>query len=180
MKRLYKKCKEDVIPKLRKDFDIKNILAVPNLEKVVINVGLGKNLTDKDFIITVQKNLEKITGQKPVLMKAKKSISNFKIRKGMTVGMKVTLRNKRMYDFLDKLINVTFPRVRDFRGIEPKKVDGAGNITIGFKEYSCFPEIELDDIGKSHGLEVSIVINSRNSKESIEFLTEMGFPFKKS
>jgi len=179
MKQLYKRYKEEIIPRLRKDFDIKNILASPKVEKIVINVGLGKHLDDKDFIAAVQSNLERITGQKPVLMKAKKSISNFKIRQGMGIGMKVTLRNMKMFDFLDKLINVTFPRVRDFRGVDLKKIDGCGNITIGFKEYNCFPEIELDEVGKSHGLEVSIVMSAKNNQEAVALLREMGFPFIK-
>ncbi|MFH0854138.1 MAG: 50S ribosomal protein L5 [bacterium] len=179
MNRLYTKYKKEIMPTLKKEFDIKNDLATPKIKKIIINVGLSKGLNDKEFVDVVENNLLRITGQKPVKTKAKKSISNFKIRKGLIVGMKVTLRKTRMYDFLDKLINVTFPRIRDFRGISREVADGNGNITIGFKEHICFPEIKLDEVEKIHGLEITIVTTALNNEQSVALLREMGFPFKK-
>lgn len=179
MQRLYQKYKEEVIPKLEKKFGIKNALAIPRIEKIVINVGVGKSSADKEFIETVEKNLMRITGQKPVRTKAKKSISNFKVKQGTIIGLKVTLRKHKMYDFLDKLISVTFPRVRDFRGIDSQAVDGSGNISIGIKEHICFPEIKLDEVEKVHGLEISIATSAKNNEQCVELLQEMGFPFKK-
>lgn len=179
MQRLFKQYKEKIAPKLKEDFKIKNDFAVPRLQKIVINVGLGKILNDKEMLETVEKNVTAITGQKPIKTKAKKSISNFKIRKGLVIGMKVTLRGQRMYDFLDKLVNITFPRIRDFRGIDPKAVDGKGNITIGIKEYIFFPEIKLEEVEKTHGLEITIATNSKNDKLCIALLKAFGFPFIK-
>lgn len=179
MNRLEKKYKEEVLPKLKKDFNIGNDFAAPRIEKVIINVGLGKGLNDKEFIDAVENNIMRITGQKPIRTKARKSISNFKIRKGLVVGMKVTLRNKKMYDFLDKLINVTFPRVRDFRGISPKIADEQGNITVGIKEHVCFPEVKSDEVEKIHGLEATIVTTAKNNEQCVALLQKLGFPFKK-
>ncbi|OGF21250.1 50S ribosomal protein L5 [Candidatus Falkowbacteria bacterium RBG_13_39_14] len=177
--RLYKKYKDEVLPKLKKDFNIENDFAAPRIEKVIINVGLGKGLNDKEFIDVVENNIMRITGQKPIKTKARKSISNFKIRKGLIVGMKVTLRQNRMYDFLDKLFNVTFPRVRDFRGISPKTADREGNITVGIKEHICFPEVKLDEVEKIHGLEATIVTTAKNNEQCVALLQGLGFPFKK-
>jgi len=179
MQRLYEKYKKEAVPFLKKEFNIPNIFAVPKVEKIILNVGLGKAIKEKELFDVVENNLMRITGQKPVKTKAKKSISNFKIRKGMVLGMKVTLRKKRMYDFLDKLINVSFPRVRDFRGVSSKIVDGNGNITIGFKEHICFPEIRLDEVEKVHGLEATIVTSAKNNEQAIALLRKLGFPFKK-
>lgn len=180
MNNSYKKYKEEVVPKLKTKFNIKNDFAVPKFEKIIINVGLGKGLNDKEFIDGVENNLMRITGQKSIKTKAKKSISNFKIRKGMILGEKITLRGDRMYDFLNKLINITFPRIRDFRGIDKNILDGRGNATIGIKEYIYFPEIKLDEVEKVHGLEVTIVTTAKNNEECMELLKQMGFPFKTS
>lgn len=135
-------------------------------------------MNDKEFVDAVEDNLINITGQKPIKTKARKSISNFKIRKGLVVGMKVTLRKKRMYDFLDRLVNVTFPRVRDFRGISQTVVDGKGNATIGIKEQLCFPEVKLDEVEKTHGLEITIVTTTKNDERCRALLRGIGFPFK--
>ncbi|MFH0856553.1 MAG: 50S ribosomal protein L5 [bacterium] len=180
MQRLYKQYKEEISKDLKTKFGITNDLAVPRLKKIVLNVGLGKILNDKEMMETVEKNLMLITGQKPIKTKAKKSISNFKIRKGLVIGIKVTLRGKRMYDFLDKLINITFPRVRDFRGIDTKAADGKGNITIGIKEHICFSEIKLDEVEKTHGLEITISTSARNNEQCVELLRAFGFPFIKN
>ena len=159
---------------------MKNIHAAPSIKKVVLNVGLSKALNDKSFIEVATKTLERITGQKPVLTKAKKSISNFKIREGMVVGAMVTLRGPKMYDFLFKLVNVAFPRIRDFHGLEGKKgFDRNGNYIDGFREHIVFPEIRSDEIEKLHGLEVAISTTAMNDAECRLLLTSLGFPFKK-
>jgi len=164
---------------MREKFGYKNDLAVPCLGKVVVNVGFGRHAKEKAYIENIEKNLAKITGQKPVLIKAKKSISSFKIREGMIIGAKVTIRGDRMYDFVEKLINISFPRVRDFRGIKEKNVDRNGVLTVGFREHLAFPEIKVDDVENIHGLEVSIVTTAKTRKEGLELFKLMGFPFKK-
>lgn len=179
MNRLQKKYIKEVAPKLKEELGYKNIMAVPRIYKVKINVGLGKSLTDPKFNEIAENTLSKISGQKPVYNKAKKSISVFKIREGMNVGMSVTLRSERMYDFLDKLINVTLPRVRDFRGLSPKSVDQRGNLTIGFKEHMVFPEINTDEVEKLHGLEVSIATTAQDKKSGLKLFRQLGFPFTK-
>lgn len=176
LQELYKK---EILPKLKEKFGYKNNLEAPKLVKVVVNVGVGRNHKDKAFIQNVQKTLTMITGQKPVLTKAKKAISAFKIREGLVIGVAVTLRGARMYDFLEKLVNITFPRVRDFRGIEEKQVDRTGNLTVGFKEHIAFPEIKADEIDNIHGLEVSIATTAKTKEEGVEFFRLLGFPFKK-
>lgn len=180
MSKLYEKYKKEVVPALMKRLDYKNPMAVPKIEKVVINVGVGQNSKDANFIKQVEKNIMMITGQKPISTKAKKSISNFKIRQGMVIGVKVTLRKKMMYDFLDKLINITLPRIRDFRGVSPESFDGKGNLNLGFKEQIPFPEIRAESIEKLHGLEVSILTSAKTDKEGLELLKLMGFPFKET
>ena len=175
LKELYKK---EIIPKMKEKFSYKNILLVPKLDKIVINVSFGRHSKDKSFIENIEKNLAKITGQKPILTKAKKSISAFKIREGNVIGAKVTLRGNRMYDFVEKLINITFPRVRDFRGINEKSVDGSGSLTVGFQEHLAFPEIKSDDVENIHGLEVSILTTAATREEALELFKLMGFPFK--
>lgn len=176
LQELYKK---EITPKLKEKFGYANNMAVPKLMKVVVNVGVGKNTKDKAYIDNVVGSLGRITGQKPVLCKAKKSISAFKVREGNIVGVMVTLRGKMMYDFIDKLINITFPRVRDFRGIENKGMDKQGNFTIGFKEHLAFPEIKADEVEKTHGLEISVATTAKSREEGFELLKLMGFPFKK-
>ncbi|PKM91266.1 50S ribosomal protein L5 [Candidatus Falkowbacteria bacterium HGW-Falkowbacteria-1] len=176
---LKEKYQKEVIPKLKEKFKYSNNLLVPKVSKVVINVGFGRRVKDKDFIDNIEKTLIKISGQKPVFTKAKKSISSFKIREGMIIGAMVTLRGERMYHFLDKLINISFPRVRDFRGISEKSVDKQGNLTVGFKENTSFPEVKVDDINNIHGLEIIIDSNSKNTEEGLELFRFLGFPFKK-
>lgn len=176
--RLKRKYKDIIVSEMKSKFGYKNDLAVPKLEKVVVAVGLSQGLKDPKFLEIVEDTLKKITGQKPVKTKAKKSISNFKIRKGMPVGMIVTLRGSRMYDFVDKLISVALPRVRDFRGLSPKFLDKAGNLSIGFRENICFPEVKSDEIEKIHGLQVTIKTTAKNQEEGLEFLKLLGFPFQ--
>ena len=178
MNRLLEKYNKDVIPAFKEKFGYKNSMAIPRIKKVVINIGAGQGLQDSNFIEQAEQNLIMITGQKPVKTKAKKSISNFKIREGMILGLKVTLRRKRMYDFIDKLINITLPRIRDFRGLNPKSLDGNGNLTLGFKEHIAFPEIQAEGIEKLHGLEVSIQTSANNNEQALFLLKELVFPFK--
>jgi large subunit ribosomal protein L5 len=149
------------------------------LTKVVLNVGFGRHLKEKEYAASVEKGLTEITGQKPVLTASKKSISAFKIREGLIIGAKVTLRGQRMYDFTDKLVNITFPRVRDFRGISEKSVDRNGNLTVGFKEYTAFPEIRVEEADNIFGLEVCLASNARTREEGLELFRLLGFPFKK-
>lgn len=164
---------------LKEKFGFKNDMAVPRIERVVVNVGTGQGLKDSKYNEVVEATLERITGQRPVKVAAKKSISNFKIREGQVVGMMVTLRGKRMYDFLDKFVNVTLPRVRDFRGIERKSVDKHGNLNIGLKEHIAFPEIHSDEVEKIHGLQVTVTTSANNHEEGLELLSQLGFPFIK-
>jgi len=178
MNNLQKQYKEKVVPVLMEKLNSKNILAVPAIKKVVINVGIGPGLKDQEYLNTVKKTLEKISGQKPVETLSKKSISNFKIRIGMVVGVKVTLRGKRMWDFLEKLTKITLPRVRDFRGISDKGFDKNGNYSLGFKENIAFPEIRQDELEKIHGLEINITSTTKNKEEGKLLLSELGFPFR--
>ncbi len=176
---LKEKYKKDTLAKMKKDFGYKNDLSVPRIDKVTLNIGLGKSLNNKEYASIGEKTLLRITGQKPVFTKAKKSISAFKIREGMVVGAKVTLRGKRMYDFLDKLIHITFPRVRDFRGIdaEHKHLDKKGGFSYGFKEHIVFPEIKTDEVEHIHGLEVAISTTAKTKAECYFLLKYLGFPF---
>ncbi len=176
--KLIDKYKKEVIDKLKEKFGKTNSLSVPKLEKVIVNVGLGPYMKEKDKLEEIEKNITAITGQKPVYTRAKKSIAGFKLREGMIVGMRVTVRGKRMYDFIDKLINVSLPRVRDFRGLSEKSVDKSGNLTIGFKEILAFPEIRSDKINVINGLEVTIKTTSKNREEGLELFRMLGFPFK--
>lgn len=177
--RLQEKYKKEISPKLKEKFGYKNNLQVPKLNKVVINVGVGKHSKEKAYIDNVVSSLSRITGQKPILTKAKKAISAFKTRQGMVVGAAVILRGKRMYDFTDKLINISFPRVRDFRGISEKQVDSTGNLTVGFREHLAFPEIKAEEVDNVHGLEISIATTAKTREEGLELFKLMGFPFKK-
>lgn len=172
--------KKQVIPEMKAKFGYKNDLAVPRFTKIVINVGLNQEkLKDPKYLETVQSSLLKVSGQKPIFTLAKKSISSFKIREGTKIGVKVTLRGKRMYDFFLKLIHLTLPRLRDFRGIDPKIMDKKGNLTLGFKEHLAFPEIKSDELERIHGLEVTIVTTAKNNDQGRELLRLLGFPFKK-
>lgn len=174
---LYKKYKTEVAPALQKELNLKSVMQVPAIAKVVVNSGIGRFVKEPHFIENVEKTLAAITGQKPVRNKAKKAISNFKIREGQEIGVSVTLRGPRMYHFLEKLLNVTFPRVRDFRGISDKGFDQNGNYTIGFKENVAFPEIKAGDVEKIHGLQLIINTTAKNKTEGKALLTKLGFPF---
>ena len=167
------------VPELMKEFEYKNVMQTPRLEKVVLAVGISSKHKDTNLQSAVENTLLKISGQKPVPRKAKKSISSFKIREGNIVGMSVTLRKDRMYDFVDKLVNVTLPRVRDFRGISLKSFDGNGNYTIGFRDQVAFSELTPADTDKLHGLEVVVVTTAKTDKEAKRLLELLGFPFKK-
>lgn len=177
--RLLEKYNNEVIPALMERFEYSNVMEAPKLSKVVVNVGLGSSKDNPKAVEGAVRDIEKITGQKPVITKAKKSIANFKLREGMVVGAKVTLRGKKMYDFLDKLMNISLPRVRDFRGISPSAFDGRGNYTVGIKEQLIFPEIEYDEIDQIRGMDISVVTTSKTDEEAKVFLELMGMPFKK-
>lgn len=177
--RLKEKYKKEIVPKMEEKFGFKNERLVPRLLKVVINSGFGRHTKEKEFIDSVVKGLAKISGQKPILTTSKKSIAAFKIREGLTIGAKVTLRGNRMYDFVDKLVNITFPRVRDFRGISEKSVDRSGQLTVGFKDYTAFTEIRPEETDNNvFGLEVCLSSTARNRAEGLEFFRCLGFPFK--
>ena len=176
---LYQKYKKEVVPALQKELGYKNVMEVPRVSKVVVNAGIGRFIQEANFIENVEKTLAKITGQKPVRTKAKQSISNFKIREGQEIGVMVTLRGPRMYQFLERLVNVTFPRVRDFHGISDKGFDRQGNYTIGFKENVAFPEVKMEEIEKIHGLQLIINTNAKDKESGKALLKHLGFPFTK-
>jgi len=180
MHRLKEKYQKEVVPALKAKFGYKNNLAIPRVNRVVINVGTSLGLKDPKFNDLVEGTLVRIAGQKPVKTAAKKSISNFKIRKGLVVGMMVTLRGDRMNDFLDKLINVTLPRVRDFRGLDPKIIDRQGNLNLSFREHMSFPEIKADEVEKIHGLQVTVVTTAKTKEEGLELFKLLGFPFRQN
>ncbi|MEM7509579.1 MAG: 50S ribosomal protein L5 [Bacteroidota bacterium] len=177
--RLQTKYKEQIKDNLTKQFNYKTIMQVPKLEKIILSRGVGEAVSDKKLIDHSVKEFELISGQKPIVTKAKKSISNFKLRDGMPIGCKVTLRNIRMYEFLDRFINVALPRVRDFRGIPVKGFDGRGNFNMGIKEQIIFPEINVDQINKISGLDVTFVTSARTDEEALALLREFGMPFQK-
>jgi len=177
--RLQELYKKEIASKMKEKFGYKNNLSIPRLGKVVLNVGVGKHSKEKDYIENVKSSLNRISSQRPVSTKSRKSISVFKVREGMVIGVMVTLRGARMYDFIEKLINISFPRVRDFRGILEKQVDNQGNLTVGFKENSAFPEINDDEVDKIHGLEICINTTAKTKEEGLELFKLMGFPFKK-
>lgn len=179
MNRLEQRYKETVIPALMEKFGYKNIMQVPHIEKVVVNIGVGDAIQNSKALEDAVKELEQITGQKAVVTKAKKSIANFKLRAGMPIGCKVTLRSVKMYDFLDKLMNISLPRVRDFRGVSDTSFDGRGNYTLGVKEQLIFPEIDYDKVTRVRGMDVVIVTTAETNEEAKALLSEMGMPFKK-
>lgn len=179
MTRLREQYKKKIIPLMKEKFGYKNDMAVPKVSKVTVNVGISISKNDDKYQELVGKTLTRITGQKPIFTKARQAISAFKIRAGNIVGAKVTLRGERMYDFLDKLINVTFPRVRDFRGISLKAVDKLGNLNVGIKEHIAFAEIDPSEVEMLHGLEVAVTTTAKSKKEGFELLSLLGFPFKK-
>lgn len=177
--RLYKKYVKEIVPALKKQLGLKNVMQTPRLKKVVVNVGYGRNAKEQAFIDNIENTLKAITGQKPIHNKSKKSISNFKTRVGMPIGASVTLRGKRMYDFVDKLVSVALPRVRDFRGVSKKGLDKQGNYTLGFNEHLAFPEIKADAVDKIHGLQVIINTTAKDNASGLALLEKMGFPFQK-
>ncbi len=178
--RLKEKYTDEVVGSLMEKFQYDSVMEVPKLEKVVINMGVGEAKDNPKALEAATEELEKITGQRPVSTYAKKSIANFKVREGMKIGTKVTLRGQRMYDFLDKLINIALPRVRDFRGISAKSFDGRGNYALGVKEQLMFPEIEYDEVESIRGLDIVIVTTAETDEEARAFLESMGMPFRKT
>ena len=179
MNRLNQKYKETVVPALMKKFEYKSVMEVPCIDKVVINMGVGDAIANSKALDEAVAELAAITGQAPVIARAKKSIANFKVREGMPIGCKVTLRREKMYDFLDKLMNISLPRVRDFRGVSDTSFDGRGNYTLGVKEQIIFPEIDYDKVNKVRGMDIVIVTTAKTNEEARALLAEMGMPFKK-
>lgn len=179
MNRLDQKYRETVVPALMKKFEYKSVMEVPCIDKVVINMGVGDAIANSKALDDAVAELAAITGQAPVITRAKKSIANFKVREGMPIGCKVTLRREKMYDFLDKLMNISLPRVRDFRGVSKTAFDGRGNYTLGVKEQIIFPEINYDKVNKVRGMDVVIVTTANTNEEGAALLSEMGMPFKK-
>jgi large subunit ribosomal protein L5 len=176
--RLKTKYREEVVPALIKQFNYKNTMQVPTLKKICLNQGLGDAIADKKLIETAISEMSQIAGQKPVPTKSKKDISNFKLRKGMPIGVRVTLRGEKMYEFLDRLVSVSLPRIRDFRGINDKGFDGRGNYTLGVTEQIIFPEINIDKIVKIMGMDITFVTSARTDNEALALLKEFGLPFK--
>ena len=170
---------KEVVPALMKKFGYKSVMQVPRIEKIVINTGLGDIKDNQKSMQIIENELKQITGQKPIYRKATKSVANFKVREGMNIGLKVTLRGARMYDFFDKLVSIALPRVRDFRGVSDKAFDGRGNYALGIKEQLIFPEITYDQVEKIRGMDVCIVTTAQTDEEARELLRALGMPFKK-
>jgi len=178
MARLQDRYKAEIVPKLKEKFGYRNVMQVPRLHKVVVNMGLGDAIENVKVIETAAAEISIITGQKPVVTKARKSIANFKLREGVPIGVMVTLRRDQMYHFLDKLIAIALPRVRDFKGVSPRGFDGRGNYTLGIKEQIMFPEVNYDKIDKIRGMNITIVTTARSDEEGLELLRLMGLPFR--
>jgi large subunit ribosomal protein L5 len=178
MARLKEVYKEKVIPALMKEFNYKNVMQVPKLEKIVINMGLGEAIQNAKILDSAQNEVGAITGQKPVVTRARKSIANFKLREGMPIGCKVTLRRERMYEFFDRLVNVALPRIRDFRGVSGKSFDGRGNYALGIREQIIFPEIDYDKIDKIKGMNIIVTTSAQTDEEGKALLKMMGMPFR--
>ncbi len=179
MSNFQKQYQNEVIPKMKSTFKIDNDLAIPRLEKVVVSVGIGESLSKPDIMKKIIENLKQITGQKPIINQAKKSIAGFKIRTGDKIGLSVTLRGHRMADFLERLVTLTLPRIRDFRGLSLKSFDGHGNYSIGIKEHIVFPEISYDKVDFIHGLQINIITTAKTDEQARILLTGLGFPFPK-
>jgi large subunit ribosomal protein L5 len=179
MARLKEKYIQEIMPKLQKELEFRNVSEVPRLEKIVLNLGVGEAIQNPKFLDAAVEDLRVITGQQPIITRAKKSISNFKLRAGMAIGCAVTLRRERMYEFFDRLISVAMPRIRDFRGVPPKGFDGRGNYTLGIKEQLIFPEIDYDKIDKVRGLSITFVTSSKTDEGAFALLRELGMPFRK-
>jgi large subunit ribosomal protein L5 len=178
MARLQDRYMAEIVPKLKEKFGYRNVMQVPRLSKVVVNMGLGDAIENVKVIETAAAEIAIITGQKPVVTKARKSIANFKLREGVPIGVMVTLRRDQMYHFLDKLIAIALPRVRDFKGVSPRGFDGRGNYTLGIKEQIMFPEVNYDKIDKIRGMNITIVTTARSDEEGLELLRLMGIPFR--
>lgn len=176
MKERYRK---EIVPVLMKELALDNVMQVPNMKKIVMNIGMGEALDDTKTLDAASADIEKITGQKPIFTKAKKSIANFKLRDGRLIGVKVTLRGDKMWSLLDRLVNIALPRVRDFRGVSPKSFDGRGNYTLGLREQLIFPEIEYDSIDKVRGMEITFVTTATNDEQATALLKHLGMPFRK-
>lgn len=170
--------RNEVVPRMMKEFSYANPMQVPRVERVVLNVGMGEAIQEVKLLDSAVAELALITGQKPVVTRAKKAIAGFKVRQGMPIGAKVTLRGSRMYEFLDRLLNVGLPRIRDFRGVSPKAFDGRGNYTFGLKEQLTFPEIKYDDVAAIHGMDITIVTSAQRNDEAKSLLTHLGMPFR--
>ncbi|EZH64471.1 50S ribosomal protein L5 [Bacillaceae bacterium JMAK1] len=179
MNALKNRYKQEIVPRLHEQFNYSSVMAVPKIEKIVINMGVGEAVNNPKSLDSAVEELSQIAGQKPVVTKAKKSIAGFKLREGNPIGTKVTLRGERMYDFLEKLVHVSLPRVRDFRGVSNKAFDGRGNYTLGVKEQLIFPEIEYDKVDKVRGMDIVIVTTAKTDEESHALLKEVGMPFQK-
>lgn len=179
MNRLKEKYLNEVIPSLKEKYNYKSIMEVPKLSKIVVNIGVGDATTNSKLLDAAVNDLTAITGQKPVITKAKKSIAGFHVREGQSIGCKVTLRGENMYNFMDKLISIGLPRVRDFRGISPKSFDGRGNYTLGIKEQLIFSEIEYDNVVKVRGMDIVFVTTAKSNEEAFDLLNELGMPFRK-
>ena len=180
MSRLKERYEKEVIPALKKEFGYSNVMAIPKVEKIVVNMGLGEATQNAKIVDTGADEIGKITGQKPVITRAKKSIAQFKVRKGMPIGTMVTLRGERMWDFLDRLISVALPRVRDFRGVSQRGFDGRGNYTLGLKDQLLFPEIDYMKVDKARGMNISVVTTAKTDEESRKLLQLLGMPFRTS
>jgi large subunit ribosomal protein L5 len=176
--RLKQRYQKDIAPAIAKEFGIKNPMAIPRLEKIVLNMGMGEAIANSKVLDTAVAELTSIAGQKPVITKAKKSIASFKLRQGMPIGVMVTLRGDRMYEFFDRLVSVALPRVRDFRGVSPKAFDGRGNYTIGIREQLIFPEIDFNKVDKLRGMNISIVTSARDDEQARALLKSLGMPFR--
>jgi large subunit ribosomal protein L5 len=180
MARLLDRYRQDVVPALMGELNIDNLMAVPRLEKVVVSVGTGSPMQDKDRLPAVAADLARITGQKPQVRRARQAVSNFKLRKGHEVGCRVTLRGRRMYEFVDRLINAAIPRLRDFRGLNPKSFDGRGNYSVGIPDQAIFGEIDLSKLTYNQGMNITFVTTARNDSEAHELLTRLGMPFRRT
>jgi len=176
LKQIYR---EDVVKQMQEQFGYKSVMEVPRITKITLNMGVGEALTDKKVLDNAVADMEKISGQKAVITKARKSVAGFKVREGWPIGCKVTLRSERMYDFLDRLISISIPRIRDFRGLNPKSFDGQGNYSMGIKEQIIFPEIEFDKIDKTRGMDITITTTAKTAEESRALLSAFKFPFRK-
>lgn len=180
MARFLEKYRSEVVPALAKDLGVANRLALPRLDKIVVSMGVGSALENKNRLAAAAKDLASITGQKPAVCRARKSVAGFKLRKGQEIGLKVTLRGKRAYEFLDRLVSVVIPRIRDFRGLSPKSFDEVGNYSLGISEQIVFPEINLDKVEFVQGMNVTICVKARNPKDSFELLRHLGVPFRQN